>query len=155
MRFGLQRSLIFWAGVLMTVFIGWAARDSRRYGSGVIVGDYGLGNAGGGVLVQRNHGFASRPWETVRNPAPVMREVLEGPFFLRGEDKPMPPDFLPQPTWTFHDLYENVMSFQERKDWALFFPYWLLWMVMGVVWVVLLVWRQRRGRGHLNLGDDG
>lgn len=147
MRFGLQRSVIFWAGVLMTVFIGWAARDSREHASGVRAGACQIASVCGGVAVEWSAIPWTPFWEADRNAAPRLRETLESPFFLRGQGHAAPKDWSIEDGWTFQDLWAHGMSFQNKGDWMLFLPYWLLWMVMGVVWVVLLVWRQRRGRG--------
>lgn len=144
MRFRLHRSLIFWAGVLMTVFIGWAARKSREYWSGVSGGGYGVESALGGVLVQRKSFEPS--WRVVHDRVPPVREALELPFYLRGQEGPLPQGWKTDTIWSCRELFVSFMSFQSRKDWVLFLPYWLLWMVMAVVWMGLLVWRQRRGR---------
>lgn len=146
MRFGLQRSVIFWAGVLMTVFIGWAVRDSRERMAVVKVGPCQLMSVCGGVALLRTDPLPGGSfWYTGHAPAPLVRRGFEDPFFLRGREEFTAGNRPIEDEGSYQDYAANMLLSWRKDEWMFFVPYWLLWMMMGVLWVVLLVWRQRRG----------
>jgi hypothetical protein len=152
-RFKLQRSLVFWAGVLMTVFIGWAAWDSWEHVSVGRMGSCAVGSIGGGVVVGRDRGAGGGRsfWHADRNPAPALKREPGSPLLFLG--KGLGSRLAVDETRVEH-VFARWENSARKGDWVLFIPYWLLWMAKVVVWVVLLVWRQRRGRGAMEMIDS-
>ncbi|WP_265594878.1 hypothetical protein [Haloferula sp. BvORR071] len=142
MRFGLQRSLIFWSGLLAVVFLCWAWKDSRERRTYVQVAGFLLASDQGGLVLERNP-YLFRDFEAGREPALVLRRTMKGPFLLHGKGE-LVNDGLVDPEWDYRELCENTMSYQPQGNWLLFIPYWLLLMVAGLAWWVLLLWRLRR-----------
>lgn len=152
-RYPLQRSLAFWAGLLVMGFLAWAWQDSWRWESVLLCRSWACGSDWGGVVVVRANGMLTPGVEVhrSRSMAPAGADVWQRPFFLQSEDV-----FTRVPVWSRTDEIAGKRSFYELSRLELkheplgnyrgYVPYWLVMMVAGAGWVGVLVWRGRMCR---------
>ena len=149
----LWRSLVFWGGLVVMGFVGWAWRDSIGAERGLRKTPFSLESTGGGVCLQR----CDRSW---LEPRPV--------YFSRKRPEQVHWGWWPRPGYVRFDSAEqvaramrsakgeghgmNIILFNildlghsgDLGDWFVFVPYWLLMLVAMVLWAAALVWRWMR-----------
>jgi hypothetical protein len=147
----LHRSITFWSGIFVMLFIVWAWWNSMKvvsrgniarlsvssYCGGMELADTGIRR---GYYIQR-YGLA----------LPEPPAAFPAPFFVRGQG----PAFAP---WAWNALAKDA-SYVDQASWrarilplgsvTIFIPYWLLLLVAAAAWIGLLFWRARRIRSRV------
>lgn len=144
----IHRSLIFWGGLLVIAFTGWAWMDSRGDDSFVRWRGISVGNVQNGIAVLTSVPGVSNDleWRRVKSSKVFPGELAPPPFFLRGtsdEGVSFPGDVEMKPG----TLKEYIRGFMRRRPpeaWCLFLPHWLIMVATAGVTVGLLVWRAGR-----------
>ncbi len=155
----LHRSLLFWSGILVMVFIAWAWWISYRGTARAIRGDWYAENASGGVSLAKMH---APPGSIFHNayaytPAPglISIELLPAPQWVRGQG--LRPTSIMEAV-EFHTDWEPAAdssdaAHRERRfrhletdSWLLFIPHWLMLFLTAAAWSGMLLWWRRRMR---------
>lgn len=158
MKLTLHRSLTFWSGILVMLFIAWAWRDSLKSQSWMGNRSFVVMNVSAFVALHHQTdppipiGAPAPRFETRREALPRLKGIedplLPPPLFLRGGGENIH-DFMARgesmkPVKTSHELQRNLIHFRPRADWSLLIPHWLLLAGVGVAWAGLLAWRAKR-----------
>lgn len=166
MKQQLHRSVTFWSGLLVMIFIGWAWQDSERFWTNASYQRVTAHNGWGGLLVFYNTPRASTGPEFARHPQSIgflhRSKVLPAAQFLRVEDvtEAQQEELLKRlfvrgddGKVTFHPELCTMREFMSMfsipmrpGSSALFLPYWLLLLAIALPWTGLLLWRARRRR---------
>lgn len=155
MKQQLHRSLIFWSGILIMAFIGWAWRDSMQRSSSMGHGTWDLVSSHAGLQFFPSSGdavawrFVSRP--TNSYPLRVAPQWLPAPHAaLSGKTNPEEVSHKVRVTEfaSLRQLHDYWLSI--RSDMQVYFlPYWLILLAVAFPWLGLLLWRaRRRKRAH-------
>ena len=173
----MHRSIIFWSGLLVIGFLGWAWWDSERHWSSADGGRYWGRSAWGGVFIGSRGEVppggtgvwpppTSRPLSFTRRPSsatlPHAPETFAPPLFFRVEGLPAAESEAAIARIREHDVTEAPSPFTVREQiilslsfmnnpgtWTLFLPYWLIIAAAVLPWSVLLVWRARRRKKRM------
>ena len=158
MKPALHRSIVFWAGLLVMGFLGWAWRDSMRGQTFVRVGTFNASSLWGGLILENSPYAGARITDTefARGPVPqylrIQLERFPGVCFHgAGESTPEAPqsvrEIIEKGNTLTMDAWLRTSVYPLRKGhWICFLPYWVLMLVCAVGWVGLLGWRTRRRR---------
>ena len=166
LKLRLLRSLIFWSGLLVIVFILFTWWDSTRAWSWTTSGNWALHNADCGVAVswqaspsRTNSG--RHAWQATQAPEALAAD----PFGDRGEKASMRftrPRYFARPEASVnshvrylltpgHDDPEGRIQsvffltiFGTVGDWTFYLPHWCLLAGFTLLWAGLLLWRARR-----------
>ena len=156
------RSLTFWAGILVMVFMGWAWRDSMSKMSRVTSGNWTIFSHGGGLVLHVYRNMLSMPTEVFRDDVqnPLHKTTYPwlggAPFFVWGGGEDFPGDsdeafiaFYIEPINAAETLREAElihMRFAKSWEWCVFAPYWLILPAFAFPWFAYLLWRGWRRR---------
>jgi len=163
MKAALHRSIIFWSGILVMAFIGWAWRDSMRreswYARSSAVSDVlRAANGHGGLsLFQSTQPplnwacteVAGGEWQRAALDPSESGEIraLPAPTFLRGGNGSFEDQFrdaqLFRPA-SYGEAIEAMMRYQPPDARLIFLPHWLILLGFALPWSALLLWRARR-----------
>lgn len=160
----LWRSLVFWGGLLVMIFIVWSWVDSTGCISAVSWRYRGVNVRDSGVTVffNRNQGRefwtermdmsggGARPW--------VMR--LGRPGFVRERDylRKLQLDEPMDQQLKVHarGVWQSSLFGGGKKDgWVCFIPHWLILLAVAVLWAGFLGWRWRRWQSWHRLQAEG
>jgi hypothetical protein len=148
-KLALHRSLIFWAGIVVMVFIGWAWRDSKFHLHTVRGGAWSVFHAYSAVVASYTptHRQSLSYYREELLVTHVAKEPFPLPFIGRGQ-RPSAGDFVPleEGPRTLRDNWRHYLRFQPPTEWVFFIPHWMLLLVFVVPWSGVLVWRARRRR---------
>lgn len=148
-----HRSLIFWAGLLVMVFISWAWWDSCRMITGIGSQRLSAASMDTGVLLTRRSPFTDVRFGANRSHSDSLVGPWDfpPPFALRGKDGASPGETrwtgmpaMNEEPWTLKTRWERIMDDMPRDMLAIFLPYWLLMASAAGLWIPLLWWRWRR-----------
>ncbi|MEK7953229.1 hypothetical protein [Luteolibacter soli] len=144
----LYRSLSFWSGMLVMIFLSWTWWDSFRHDTWRTGGHFACSNVAGGVSLacyQVNyHGGSGR---RDISPGAAPRPAFAAPSFVTsGSSK----------AYKVPDAFSGLTSSEQLRS-MLFFvpsgayaflnvPHWILVLAALVPWVSLLAWRWCRLR---------
>jgi len=148
-KLALHRSVTFWSGVVVMVFICWAWRDSLSNLSEVVHEIGAIQSVPDGVLVSHgtNEGSGLKLQHEPHRSfvLEVRRQRLPRPFFLRGKNQPLDDgQGAGKPALTQEAWLRNWISGNPPRVWMLFIPYWVISLFAAIVWTGLLLWRARR-----------
>ena len=143
-KLALHRSLTFWSGILLMIFIGWAWRFSMTNTSGGGWGHFFIAQGAGGVEVSHHRdlhwGNDEFGISSQRKPSEVFIDEIKLNDGSRIEVI----------TWTFvldpPSAWAKPLSVASDGVFRAFVPHWLLLLAVALPWVALLVWRARRRR---------
>lgn len=148
----LHRSLGFWFGILLMLFIAWAWWDSMRYQSWVGGRHLNFGNSAGLVTIYLSSDprvpssgnslyFQPEREEIVFTGSPALPSLR----FMRGGGKQ--PSELGERPDTYQGMVEGLMALRPVEDWTLMVPHWIVLPGAATAWSgVLLGWRASRRR---------
>ncbi len=128
----LHRSLTFWSGILIMVFICWAWWDSLQY---LTMARYhhAYVQQGGGGLASGFFGSSGSDWFSLRKKVSTHAALVDGDIrFISTAHQNDSKLALPEPLLT--NRTEGVEAFV---------PYWLILLAVATPWVALLLWRAR------------
>lgn len=147
----IYRSIIFWSGILVLLFICWAWRDSYYRSPAVSfrVGSVVSGN--GGVMIFRT----KAPLLVSYQPSPYLRpdwELFQAPFSMRGlglgtsaegseltvKDREL------KAARNAREFYDLLMDYRKQSDRLYFIPHWCILLAVALAWSGLLLRRTRR-----------
>lgn len=142
----LYRSLTFWSGILVMIFLSSAWVDSNHFGINlrrhVLGTQYIVVHGQNRVLLITATGpVVNSQNEMRRSPTKAARNFAEAfpPFRFRAVEARAP-----------------STGFVESKGHLVNFPHWLLLLAVALPWSGLLLWRARRiRRGSLAVVADG
>ncbi|WP_367871704.1 hypothetical protein [Luteolibacter sp. Populi] len=147
---GLLRSVTFWSGILMMVFICWAWRDSNLRPLEFRVKKWHFSQAFSGVTVQRYWYYQPKiMWGTVARH--FTRHPLPAPFYASasGKSKGDDREYHRRGELEGKSVSEWVpihFEYLPRGARLLFIPHWLILLGVAGVWGGLLYERHRRMR---------
>lgn len=162
MKLALHQSIIFWAGLLVMVFVCWAWRDSTKTSSYALTGKLEIQSEGSAV---RCTSYADQPsmWTAGRQEmAPYFAsggypEVLGDFRFAQPEFVRFPGDVELLNTWyetgelngrrldpLVDQFLQDPVGARLESDWLLLIPHWLILLAVIALWLGLLFWRARR-----------
>ena len=151
----LHRSITFWSGILVIVFIVWAWLDSLNAQSSAMWESCELESHTSALTFIYRPASRRPGWEWIRNlnySKPAF-SVVPPPHFIRGGVDHA--DLQTRQRYaTKYDSLESLwesnamnMVFKTGRDWLICLPYWLMLAGFMVPWLGLLAWRaRRRGR---------
>ncbi|QJE99120.1 hypothetical protein [Luteolibacter luteus] len=141
----LHRSITFWSGILVMIFIAWVWVDSSRFASDAYRHPYRIGTVRGIVYLHRESAVRITPPATMARhrlgPGAIEFHVFPPPLFARGKQRTIP-DTPPEA-----DIVEQVkreIATSPPDAWVVVIPHWLLLLAAITVWLAGLVWRDRR-----------
>jgi hypothetical protein len=140
MKFTLHRSIIFWAGILVIAFIGWAWIDSRSHQSRILGLQLSAASTNHGIFITRQAG-ATSDFSAYRAPSRSSNEPYRAPFLVRSRaTNPEIPDVIP----SLKEWSQIMADHFPLGTWTFYLPYWLILLALPIPWVLLLLWRARR-----------
>ena len=144
-RLALQRSIVFWSGLLVLAFLGCAWRDSMDWLRLVKKPYFWVSSGYGGLSCGfEDAGSPGFSCESNPLPRPELLRVFEEPFFIRGGG-PLP-DLAGDGETRLREQSLAFASYLSPDCWDLFIPYWLMLAVVLPLWLGLLLWRILRQR---------
>lgn len=153
MKQQLHRSLIFWSGIFVMIFIAWGWWDSFQATSSVAYRYRVIRNADAGVMIGSHPGGGTSVFQARRSETKLVHppwSPCPGPFFVRGSGgfQPEWDDYKQrrEATQSAHQRYLLLMHSEPASDWVLFIPHWLVILLFAIPWSLMLVWRARRRR---------
>lgn len=140
----LYRSLSFWSGILVMLFIGWAWRFSMTHTTGGGWGHFFIQQGAGGVEVSQHRdlrwGDDGFEISGEKRPAKVGIDQIE----LNDGKR------IKVITWTFDSgppsAWAKLLAVASDGVWNVFVPHWLLLLAVALPWSGLLLLRARRQR---------
>ena len=152
MRLALHRSVTFWSGLLVVVFVCWAWSVSYDYRSYINYHGRVPANAEGHVSL----GQTLLPGADDAGHSPTRRgqyryEFLPPPFVVRGGGvftSKFPP---PWGEAFYREALRGAYSFCPPEAWGVFISHWLILLTVAAPWLGLLFWRARRRMNGLSL----
>lgn len=163
MKAALHRSLTFWFGLLVMVFVCLAWWDSERLRTGAGSQPILIYNVWGGLLVaHRPDPFPHAKFEFERESLGTyynhLPETFPAPLFLRGsdvlEDEQLDlrnrlvdseaPQGLSPASYTLHESVQLILNAGSSKEGVIVLPHWLILLTVAAVWLGLLFLRARR-----------
>ena len=153
----IYRSITFWSGALALAFLCWAWGDSTNHHSSMRWNCFMAQSGHGGLEINSVYSFTgfsasrmAKPTGTTRSQMP---EIV-APFFLRGTGSPTVA-VSHKASESYREELETMMRRRSPEAWLIFIPHWIPLLSVALLWVVLLVWRERRVRAsatHQTLG---
>ncbi|MCW1913842.1 hypothetical protein OJ996_09670 [Luteolibacter sp. GHJ8] len=152
MKLALHRSITFWSGILMMVFICWAWWDSLKSTTQPMWGSCMMESQGGALSFTYRPSGRRPGWEFFRNDysRPISR-LFPAPHFIRGGIEHADPktrqsyatksDGAPM---TPRESDAMNMMYRTDRDWLLSIPFWLHLLAFALLWSILLLWRAKR-----------
>ena len=157
MKLALHRSITFWSGLLMMVFVCWAWRDSMRSRSTAWTnsgGNLNITNGYAGITLRKG-GFSTSP------PQGFARSGIRsgGGDWVMFDAFPrlhlVNADSLPEAQhrellYTYLDDQAGTITLRDFllvtsfRGYALHLPHWLILLTVAAVWLLLLFMRARR-----------
>lgn len=147
----LHRSLIFWSGIFVMIFIGWLWRESERRVTSIDSGLWAINQAQSAVMILRTG--------TVRTRSPAFHhdrieqsftiDFFPAPLFMRSRGEAASynqhraqqrsgPTMRQSIIWNLTHTGEGTVIF--------YLPHWLILLTFASAWAGVLVWRSRRIR---------
>jgi len=139
----LKRSVTFWSGMVVVIFLCWAWADSMFYGSTLRWNCFMAENENGGIQVNSAYsfsGFSAGRSAALALPKNSYSPVVAAPLILRGKSEPGPEY---HPSSTYRGSLEMMMARRKPEAWLVFIPHWLLLLAVALPWSILLFWRAR------------
>lgn len=150
MKLALHRSITFWSGLLVLVFVVWAWRDSLTRMSFISRARLQL-YSGYGAVFAKSIDTRIRTTEFGRGklPRPELAATFQAPSFVRGHGPPFDPTAIGPYRDIGHgsNLREIARSFSEvqsPESWKLCIPFWVILLTVAFFWLCALFWRARR-----------
>ena len=155
MRLSLHRSITFWSGLLVIIFIAWASWDSTRRWSIGTYGGWQVMNIECGVTITwtPEGPYATSAYRLTPEEGSLR---ITRPRYLRkaaGETPEAAAERFRQQYSHREDDSRGVIKdtflstiVDEPGSWTLYLPHWCLIAGMLPLWLGLLVWRARRRR---------
>ena len=144
----LYRSITFWSGILVMIFIAWAWRDSMKAQSSLRRHNFNAQNLWGSISVEKTplfyRGDASRfPLDrsggfSVFSDTPA----FPPPLILRGGGEESAYE-VPE-LGIYHEWIKQRFRYLPQDSWIVLLPHWLLLALVALPWSGLLLWRSRR-----------
>lgn len=146
----LHRSLTFWCGLILILFLAWGWRDSWRKRSSAARGSYGIFHGYGGIAFYKQSLIPPADLQLTRvrtiyprtHPIASMRAPLLPMIHHRQGDFPL----LPEPGTP--EAFRYFVDFGVSPSWIhdswLYLPYWMLMAPPLLTWGWLLLRRSRR-----------
>lgn len=142
----LYRSITFWSGALALAFLCWAWGDSTNHHSSMRWNCFMAQSSHGGLEVNSVYSFTGFSASRMAKPTgTAMSQVPEiaAPFFLRGTGSPSVA-VSPKTSESYREQLEAMMRRRSPEAWLIFIPHWIPLFAVALVWVGLLVLRERR-----------
>jgi hypothetical protein len=151
MKLALHRSITFWSGLLVLVFVVWAWRDSLTRMSFISRDRLQL-YSGYGAVFAASIDTRIRTTEFRRGeklPRPELSATFQSPSFVRGHGPPFDataigPDRVTGRGSTMREIARDFSEVQSPKSWKLCVPFWVIWLTVAFFWLCALFWRARR-----------
>ena len=165
----LRRSITFWSGLIIILFLAWAWWDSERHWNSLHRERFFIHSAWGGLHLDQHFSPVPASWPAFERKPPELlykhrHEPFPGPFLLRegriwdegseellaraqrNRDKTV--------EYTTQEFMKFSSLFGRSRDWVLFIPYWLLILSTAMAWTALLFWRSQRKRRKRVTNDE-
>jgi hypothetical protein len=141
----LHRSLTFWAGTMIAIFLCWACWDSSHKDTILQWQRFIICSSDRGLKISRSPQYPFLLYLNRverRYPPGWQHETFAAPFLVR------PPDTFhvldaPPPT-TVRERERQFIHYNVPATWVLYLPYWLILLAFIISWSLLLLWRARR-----------
>ncbi len=149
MKLALHRSIIFWSGILVMIFLCWAWRDSYRYFTVASEGEWETANTQGSLAI--GHYRDPSPLRDFRrneflptNPPMYYQCPPQVPVFLHSVPQVPGNTILPEMPKDFRGFLQATLNQHASPSWLLTLPYWCILLAFFIPWTILLTWRARR-----------
>ena len=139
----LRRSVSFWSGILVIVFLCWAWWMSTRSEIFCQWNCFMVSNTSGGIEVNSIYSTTGFHRPVYKKASPLPHAALPAPFILRGTGSPSAPLPVRQPV-SYRDDLELLMTRRDPTAWLVFIPHWLILLAVILPWAALLHWRSKR-----------
>lgn len=148
----LSRSLTFWSGILVMIFICWAWRDSESNVSSVGDDSWSIYHHRSAVAIWRDplRSPTAIKFRRDRGDESIRAELFPAPLSMWGDDKVPSPEEWKQYFGSRQTARENIiwtLNQNGPQGSVLYLPHWLLLLACALPWSGLLLWRTRRMRG--------
>jgi hypothetical protein len=144
-----HRSIIFWSGILVMVFLCWAWRDSYRYFTVASEGDWEAVSTRGSLGLGRYQDPSplrnfQRAEFLPTKPPRLSQCPPHMPVFLHSVPEVPGDTILPERPKDFRGFMQSTLNQHSSPSWLLTLPYWCILLGFFIPWTMLLAWRARR-----------
>lgn len=146
----LHRSISFWSGLFVMLFVLWAWWDSARFSTGAVAAFIRVYSGPGLVIID---GPTERPvFHLIREQRPkrssFKKEDFPPPIFAMGGGQEFIYSEVNQidfpPKETLSQYRARTMKSAARGTWMLSIPHWLLLLATISAWIIVLMKREAR-----------
>lgn len=154
MKLVLHRSITFWSGIIVMVFICWAWRDSKEHWSCSTFKSWHAQHYKSAFIFGSNDHTTPLRWQRLPASAyPIQEEeYFPAPYLTWGSERRYVHALtaMQREQRTLREKTLGLMEKAKRHIWMSFIPHWLILLAVGAVWLGLLFWRARRRRKVLS-----